>query len=89
MQKGYIIKTEEDPDELIYAGFSKETAKSFIENFELYLENNKERIEALRITYNSEDTVITHGMLTDMQEQMLSENRQYTPYQVWKNYMFN
>lgn len=86
MQRGYIIKTEEDPDELIYAGFSKETAKSFIKNFELYIENNKERIEALRITYNSEDTVITHGMLIDMQEQMLSENRQYTPYQVWKNY---
>ena len=86
MQRGYIIRTEEDPDELIYAGFSKETAKSFIENFELYLENNKERIEALRVTYNSEDAIITHSMLTDMQERMLSENRQYTPYQVWKSY---
>ena len=86
MQRGYIIRTEEDPDELIYAGFSKETAKSFIENFESYLENNKERIEALRVTYNSDDTVITHSMLADMQEQMLSENRQYTPYLVWKNY---
>ena len=86
MKRGYIIRTEDDPDKLIYAGFSKETAKSFIENFELYLENNKERIEALRVTYNSEDKVITHSMLTDMQEQMLSENRQYTPYQVWKNY---
>ena len=63
-----------------------ETAKSFIENFESYLENNKERIEALRVTYNSDDTVITHSMLADMQEQMLSENRQYTPYLVWKNY---
>ncbi|MBR0461994.1 MAG: DEAD/DEAH box helicase family protein [Erysipelotrichaceae bacterium] len=86
MQRGYIIRTEEDPDELIYAGFSKESARSFIENFELYLENNKERIEALRVTYNLEDKIITHSMLTDMQEQMLSENSQYTPYQVWKNY---
>ena len=71
---------------MIYAGFSKESARSFIENFELYLENNKERIEALRVTYNLEDKIITHSMLTDMQEQMLSENSQYTPYQVWKNY---
>ena len=86
MQRGYIIRTEEDPDELIYAGFSKETAKSFIENFELYLENNRERIEALRVIYNSEDKVITHGMLTDLQEELLSENRQYSPYQIWKNY---
>ena len=34
MQRGYVVRTEEDPDELIYAGFSKETARSFIENFE-------------------------------------------------------
>lgn len=86
MQRGYIVRTEEDPDELIYAGFSKETAKTFIENFELYLETNKERIEALRVIYNSEDKVITHGMLTDLQEELLSENRQYSPYQIWKNY---
>ena len=38
MQRGYIVNTEEDPDEIIYAGFSKETAKSFIENFEKYLD---------------------------------------------------
>lgn len=86
MQRGYIVRTEEDPDELIYAGFSKETAKTFIENFELYLETNKERIEALRVIYNSEDKVITHAMLTDLQEELLSENRQYSPYQIWKNY---
>ena len=37
MQRGYVVTTEDDPDELIYAGFSKETAKTFIENFEKYL----------------------------------------------------
>ena len=62
MQRGYIVNTEEDPDEIIYAGFSKETAKSFIENFEKYLDENKDSIEALRILYNSEDTRIYHRM---------------------------
>ena len=38
--------TEEDPDEVIYAGFSKETAKSFIENFEKYLNDNKDSIRS-------------------------------------------
>ncbi|MBQ3757602.1 MAG: DEAD/DEAH box helicase family protein [Oscillospiraceae bacterium] len=33
MQRGYVVSTEDDPDEVIYAGFSKETAKSFIDNF--------------------------------------------------------
>lgn len=86
MQRGYIVNTEEDPDEIIYAGFSKETAKSFIVNFEKYLEDNKDSIEALRIIYNSEDTVITHSMLSELRDRLLSESRQYGAYQIWKNY---
>ncbi len=86
MQLGYVVTTEDDPDELIYAGFSKETAKSFIENFEEYLDDNKDSIEALRIIYNSEDTVITHSMLLDLRDRLFSENRQYSVYQIWKNY---
>ena len=86
MQRGYVARTEDDPDELIYAGFSKETAKSFIENFERYLDENKDSIEALRIIYNSEDTVITHSMLVELRDRLLSESRQYGVYQIWKNY---
>ena len=86
MQRGYIVNTEEDPDEIIYAGFSKETAKSFIENFEKYLDENKDSIEALRILYNSEDTIITHSMLSELRDRLLSESRQYGVYQIWKNY---
>ena len=86
MQHGYVVRTEDDPDELIYAGFSKETAKSFIENFERYLYENKDSIEALRIIYNSEDTVISHSMLIELRDRLLSESRQYGVYQIWKNY---
>ena len=86
MQRGYIVNTEEDPDKVIYAGFSKETAKNFIENFEKYLDENKDSIEALRIIYNSEDTIITHSMLRELRDRLLSEDRQYGIYQIWKNY---
>ena len=86
MQRGYILNTEEDPDEVIYAGFSKETAKSFIENFEKYLNDNKDSIEALRIIYNSEDTIITHEMLSEIRDRLLAESRQFGVYQIWKNY---
>ena len=34
MQKGYYAITQNDPDTLIYAGFSQETARSFIDSFE-------------------------------------------------------
>ena len=86
MQRGYIVNTDEDPDELIYAGFSKETAKNFVENFERYLNENKDSIEALRIIYNSEDTIITHSMLSELRDRLLSESKQYGVYQIWKNY---
>lgn len=86
MQRGYVLSTDEDPDELIYAGFSQETAKTFIENFERYLMDNKDSIEALRIIYNSEDTLITHTMLSELRDRLLAESRQYSAYSIWKNY---
>lgn len=85
MQRGYVIESGDD-DKLIYAGFSKESAKTYIENFEKYLNENKDKIEALRIIYNSEDTLITHEMLAELQDRLLSESRQYKVYQIWKNY---
>lgn len=86
MLRGYYAVTPEKEDEVIYKGFSKETAKSFIANFEQYLNNNADKIEALRIIYNSEDTVITYSMLTELQDKLIAENVQFTPYYIWKNY---
>ena len=86
MWRGYVVRTDSDPDELIYAGFSKETARTFIDNFERYLDENKDAIEALRIIYNSKDTVITHAMLVELRDRLLAENRQYGVYSIWKNY---
>lgn len=85
MQRGYLVETGDD-DKVLYAGFSKETAKTYIENFEKYLEDHKDDIEALRIIYNSEDKVITHDMLLELRDRLLSESRQYGVYQIWKNY---
>lgn len=85
MHRGYFAVAP-DKDEVIYKGFSKETAKSFIESFEKYLNENADKIEALRIIYNSEDTIVTHSMLIELQDKLLSENRLFKPYTVWNNY---
>lgn len=85
MQRGYYAIAN-DEDEVIYAGFSKESAKTYIENFENYLNENRDSTEALRVIYNSEDTIITHTMLVELRDKLLSENRQYGIYQIWKNY---
>ena len=86
LKKGYYVFAPDNPDELIYKGFSIETARTFIDNFERYLDEHKDSIEALRIIYNSEDKLITYSMLSDLRDKLLAENRQYTPYFIWKNY---
>ncbi len=85
MQKGYSVSIQ-DEDTVIYSGFSKETARSYIDSFEKYINDNKDSIEALRIIYNSEDALITHTMLVQLRDRLLSENRQYGVYQLWKSY---
>lgn len=86
MHQGYRAVTPQNEDEVIYKGFSKETAKSFIANFEQYLNDNADKIEALRIIYNSEDTVITYSMLADLQDKLIAEDGQFTPDYIWKSY---
>ena len=85
MHRGYYVISP-DEDTVISKGFSIESAKSFIETFENYINKNADTIEALRIIYNSEDTVITHSMLAELQEKLISENRLFTPYNIWSNY---
>lgn len=85
MKRGYYTITD-DPDEVILADFTKETAMEFTESFEKYIKENKDKIEALRIVYNSEDILITHSMLIDLSNKLLAENRSFTPYNLWTNY---
>lgn len=85
MQRGYYIVAP-NSDEIIYTGFTKESARSFIDSFERYLYQNADSIEALRIIYNSEDVVITYSMLSELQDKLISENRLFTPYIIWSNY---
>jgi len=85
MQKGYIINAPSE-DEIIIAGFAKETARAFIENFEKFINDNSDSIEALRIIYNSENTLITHNMLCELRDKLITANRLFTPYYIWNNY---
>ena len=86
LQRGYYLTTEEDPDTLISAGFSVETAQTYADNFEKYINENKDSIEALRIIYNSEDTLITQSMLIDLRDRLLSESSHFSAAHLWKYY---
>ena len=85
LHRGYYAISPND-DTLLQKGFSKEEARTFIDNFEKYLNDNADSIEALRIVHNSEDTLITYSMLSELQERLVSENHLFTPYKIWSNY---
>ena len=85
LHRGYYAVSAND-DTLIEKGFSKEEARTFIDNFEKYLNDNADSIEALRIIHNSEDTIISYSMLTELQERLISENHLFTPSEIWSNY---
>ena len=86
LKKGYFVFAPDKPDELLFRGFSIETSKAFIANFEKYINDHKDEIEALRIIYNSENKLITYSMLVDLQEKLLSYDKQFSPYIIWKSY---
>ena len=85
LHRGYYAIAP-DEDKIIDRGFTIEAARSFIDSFEKYLIDNADSVEALRIIYNSEDTVITYSMLSELQDKLISENRLFTPYNIWSNY---
>lgn len=86
LKKGYYVFAPDKPDTLIKKGFSIETAKTFIENFEKCINEHKDTIEALNIIYNSDKKVITHSMLEELQNMLLAQDRTYLPYIIWNNY---
>ena len=83
---GFIKILMPGEDELTYTGFSKEESETYIQTFEKYMDENKDKIEALRIIYNEKDIPITHKMLQDLQSNLLKANRMYKPGYIWQNY---
>lgn len=86
LKAGYYALTTDDYDSVIYSGFSQDEARSFIENFERCLDENKDSVEALRIIYHSEEKLITHSMLADLQDKLLSMNSDFKPGKIWRHY---
>ena len=83
---GFMKITIDKTDTIIDVGFSKEQAKGYIEQFENYIDDNKDEIEALRILYNQEKVVITHTMLKDLEKKLLAHNNQFKSDFLWTCY---
>ncbi len=81
LRAGYNVKASTE-DSVIHAGFDTEVVKSHIENFEKYLNDHADDIEALRIIYNS-GLDITMSMLEDLKSKLLAESPSYSIPRIW------
>jgi type I restriction enzyme R subunit len=69
-------------------GDAKENAQNMVQNFEAYLEENKDEIEALSIYYNEpfRRKDVTFQMIKDVLEKLKSDKPALMPARVWKAY---
>ena len=85
------IIDNETLDELIQAGWHKqnlEKAQSLVKDFETWMKNNKNEIEALKIFYGEpyRRRDLTFRMIEEVYEILIRENRMYDPMNLWRAY---
>ncbi len=80
-----------NPDEIIFAGWdkdNKEHAQSLVNDFNAWIEANKDELIALQIFYNQpyRRRELTHTMIKDVVEKLLNDKPALTPMSVWRAY---
>lgn len=86
LNAGFIKILTESEDQLVYKGFSTEEAKQVTSDFEEYLKENRDKIEALKIIYNDTRENITYEVLKDLQEKLLERSPKFKIGTLWNSY---
>ncbi len=86
LNAGFIKIITEGEDQLIYKGFSTEEAKQITSDFEAYLKENKDKIEALKIIYNDIREEITYDLLKDLYEKLQEHSSKFKISTLWNSY---
>lgn len=84
MQRGYGV-TVNTEDDIIFSGFDTEKVKPHLERFEVYVNEHRDEIEALRLIYNSE-VAITMPMLCNLKAKLLEEDASFSTSRIWSWY---
>lgn len=84
--RGIINVLQPGEDQVIKSEFSIEEAKKTTEQFENYISEHKDEIEALRIIYNNDGEPIKYSVLKDLENRLKSINNAFAPYLLWNTY---
>lgn len=86
LNAGFIETLMPGEDTLIEKGFSKEEAQNTTSAFEMYCDEHRDEIEALRIIYNNQGEPITYDMLKDLENKLKMANNKFNTAQLWNSY---
>lgn len=86
LNKGFITYANTNEDTLLYAGFSVEDAKEDVTAFEKFINDNKDKIEALRLIYNGLVEQLSYDKLSELVKILHKESERYTVKNMWNSY---
>lgn len=86
LNAGFIYTQTLGTDTLISKGFSVEEAQNTISAFEIYCNEHKDEIEALRIIFNNRAEVMTYSMLKDLENKLKMANNHFSQSNLWNSY---
>ena len=75
-----------NPIQINYSGFSKIDATKIKEEFEFYINENKNKIETLDNIYNNRLSLITNNSLVDLEDKLKKKNNKFLVHNLWKTY---
>jgi len=86
LNAGFKTTLLEGEDQLISAGFSIEEATKTTDEFEKFVELNKDEIEALRLIHEDQCGKLSRAMLEDLRDKLFAVNRKFMPAILWNSY---
>lgn len=86
LNAGFKTTLLDGEDQLISAGFSVEEATRTTEEFEQFVNLNKDEIEALRLIHEDQCGKLSRAMLEDLRDKLFAVNRKFMPAILWNSY---
>ena len=84
--RGVVNILQPGEDKIIQSGFSIEEAQKTVNEFEEYILNHRDEIEALRIIYNNEGEPLKYSVLKDLENKLTAFNSAFSTQSLWNTY---
>ena len=86
LHRGFYVIQDSHADELLYSGFSENEAHETVSAFETYIEENRDKVQALNLIYHDKWEELTYHVLKDLTETLIKASSYFTIENLWNSY---